>query len=89
MARQSSWFTLGDVSWSLEEEEEAYMLAPEIVTPVEDPTSKASVLCPREAPLALFMVRPEMVRVVAALMDINWTGESLKVRPEIVDLVRE
>ena len=65
------------------------MLAPEIVTPVEDPTSKASVLWPNEAPLALFMVSPETVRVVQLLMDINWTGESLKVRPEMVDLVKE
>ena len=65
------------------------MLAPEMVTPVEDPMSKASVLCPREAPLALFMVMPETVRVVAPLIDMSWTGESLKVRPEMVDLVRE
>lgn len=56
------------------------MLAPEMVTPVEDPTSKASVLWPNEAPLALSMVSPETVRVVQVLMDINWTGESLKVR---------
>ena len=30
-----------------------HTLAPEMVTPVEDPTSKASVLCPREAPAEL------------------------------------
>lgn len=56
IARQSSWLTI---------------VAPEIVTPVEEPTSKASVLWPREAPFALFMVRPVTARVVAELMDMS------------------
>jgi hypothetical protein len=36
--------------------------------PVELPTSKASVLCPREAPAELSMVRPLTVKSVAELM---------------------
>lgn len=64
------------------------MFAPDIVTPVELPTSKASVLCPREVPAELSIVRPETVSVSASLMLINWTGEFLNVRPEIVELVK-
>lgn len=73
-ARQSSWFRI---------------LALEIVTPVEEPTSKASVLWPSETPFLLFIVMLSTVRVVAPLMDISWTGESLNVRPEMEDFVRE
>ena len=47
------------------------MFAPEIVTPVDEPTSKASVLWPKEAPAELSKVNPETVRVVALLILIN------------------
>jgi hypothetical protein len=66
-----------------------YMLAPEMVTPVEDPTSKASVLCPRESPAELSMVIPETVRVVQLLIDMSCTGEFSNLRLEMVDVVNE
>jgi len=48
-----------------------YMVAPVIVTPVEEPTSKASVLWPSDVPAELSIESPETVRVVASLMLIN------------------
>jgi hypothetical protein len=59
------------------------------MTPVELPTSKASVLCPRDAPAELSIVRSVTVRSVAELMLMSWTGEFLKLRPVIEELVRE
>ncbi len=53
MARQSSWF---------------WMLALVMVTPVEDPTSKASVLCPWEVPAELSITISVTARVVTELM---------------------
>lgn len=55
MARQSSWF---------------WMLAPVMVTPVEDPTSKASVLWPRapESPAVLSILMLVTARVLAPLI---------------------
>lgn len=44
------------------------MFAPVIVTPVELPTSKASVLCPREVPAELSITRLVTVKSVAELM---------------------
>jgi hypothetical protein len=49
--------------------------------PVELPTSKASVLCPREAPAELSMVRLLTVKSVAELMLMSWTGEFKKLSP--------
>jgi hypothetical protein len=65
------------------------MLAPMMMTPVELPTSKASVLCPREVPAELSMMRLVTVKSVAELMLINWTGEFLKLRPVIEELFIE
>jgi len=65
------------------------MLAPVIVIPVELPTSKASVLCPREVPAELSITRLVTVKSVAELMLMSWTGEFLKLRPVIELLVIE
>lgn len=64
---------------------ETYTLAPVMVIPVEFPTSNASVLWPKLAPLVLSNVRPETVRAVARLMLMSWTGASLKLRPVMVE----
>lgn len=47
---------------------EAYMFAPVMVTPVELPTSKASVLCPREVPAELSITTLVTTKSVAELM---------------------
>ena len=59
-----------------------------MITPVELPTSKASVLCPREAPAELSMVRSVTVKSVAELIDMSWTGEFLKLRPVMEELFK-
>lgn len=92
IAKQSSWFLLEIVSFSVFDKEttSSYIFAPEMVTPVELPTSNASVLCPSESvsPAELSIVRPETVRVVAPLMLINCTGEFKKFSPVMVDDVK-
>lgn len=65
------------------------MLAPVMTTPVEDPTSKASVLCPKLVPAELSIVISVTAKVSASLMDINWTGELTKLRPVIEEDLRE
>ena len=49
--------------------------------PVELPTSKASVLCPRAVPAELSMVRLLTVKSVAELMLMSWTGEFKNLSP--------
>lgn len=73
MARQSSWFLT---------------TAPEIVISSDDPTSKASVLCPRSSvsPALLSIVTSEIARPVALLMEKHWTGVSRIFSPLIVDV---
>lgn len=63
-------------------------MAPVIVTPVELPTSKASVLCPNESPSALSIVISVTASVDAPLIDISWTGEFLNDNPVMVEVVK-
>ncbi len=76
MAKQSSWFL---------------MTAPVMVTPVDEPISKASVLWPPSvtSPAVLSKVISVTARVSAPLMDMSWTGAFLKLRPVMLDVVKE
>jgi hypothetical protein len=59
---------------------------------VLEPTSKASVLCPKApaSPALLSIVMPERVRPVAPLTEKPWTGVFLTLRLEMEDVpVRE
>ena len=74
-ARQSSWFLT---------------LALVMKTPVEEPTSKVSVLCPPcVSPALLSIVILSSVRLLALLMEKAWTGVFLMLRPVMEDPVRE
>ena len=57
IGRQSSWFRLSTNQYSvITRGNGTNMLALVMITPVELPTLKASVLCPREVPAELSMV---------------------------------
>lgn len=77
IAKQSSWFMT---------------VAPEMVMESEEPTSKASVLCPKSpsSPAELSIVTSEIARPVAELTEKHWTGVSTMLKPLMVDVpVRE
>lgn len=65
------------------------MFAPVMVTPVELPTSKASVLCPREVPAELSITTLVTTKSVTVLMLMSEIGEFLKLRPEMIELFIE
>jgi hypothetical protein len=76
MARQSSWFLT---------------LAPEIVTPVLSPMSKASVLWPKlwVSPAELSMVIRSRVRPLAPSMEKVCTGVFFMLRSVMEEVVSE
>jgi hypothetical protein len=59
-----------------------------MVTPVDEPTSNASVLWPFAVPAELSTVTPSTVSPVQVLIEKTWTGELRMVIPLMFEFVR-